>query len=217
MGFTCTLLTLLALGTPPPQCPKPPLKDDAAPWFCHELDCPPYEVELSLGPDAEKRSYAEAVWVSTNVTGMRYDKAVGTGFMRLFAYIAGANELRVKIPMTAPVRVQLTPGQGPFCEDHFVVSFMVPFNLQDAPPAPASSDVYIHPAPAASYYVLSYGGRTHETEIIDKATELLKMLDEKDMPYDYSSFYAAGYDSPFRIFNRHNEVWIKAAGEMRKH
>ncbi len=35
-------------------------------------------------------------------------------------------------------------------------------------------------------------------------------LAEHDLPYSYDFFYAAGYDSPFRIFNRHNEIWIPA-------
>lgn len=32
--------------------------------------------------------------------------------------------------MTAPVRVKLLPGAGPFCEDTFVVSFFAPLDMQ---------------------------------------------------------------------------------------
>ena len=35
-----------------------------------------------------------------------------------------------KIEMTAPVRVLLEAGEGPFCKDHFKISFFVPFVLQ---------------------------------------------------------------------------------------
>ncbi|PNW82920.1 hypothetical protein CHLRE_06g299700v5 [Chlamydomonas reinhardtii] len=205
----CTVLTLLALSSP--LC----IKDDGPPEFCHDLDCPKYTVkDLSLGPDVELRSYEAGVWVSTNVQGVHYDKAVGTGFMRLFAYISGANEDMKKIPMTAPVRVELTPGQGPFCEDHFKVSFFVPFDMQESgPPAPVDSTLFVDPAAATDYYVLSYPGRTNEKEIIEKATSLVQALDEQKLPYDFSSFFAAGYDSPFRIFNRHNEVWVAAGAQ----
>jgi hypothetical protein len=202
---------------------------------------------------------------------MEYQKAVSTGFMRLFAYISGANQNMSRIPMTAPVRVKLTPGAGPFCEDHYKVrganlaiwpprasagpasplfscsksqqtqirdsldtakatdagagcgcprvrlcrqtarrrsppsrplaaqvSFFAPFDLQDGPPEPLDASVYIDAAPASSYYVLSYGGRTKEKEIVDKAISLVDQLKQMGLPFDFSSFFFAGYDSPFR-------------------
>ncbi|KAG2495190.1 hypothetical protein HYH03_006796 [Edaphochlamys debaryana] len=147
-----------------------------------------------------------AVWVSTRVNDTDYERATGTGFQRLFAYISGANAEKRKIAMTAPVRVQLTPGQ---------VSFYLPDDLQKNPPAPTSKDVFIDPAPATQLYVLSYGGRSNQKQVIDKATELLKLLEERGLSYDYSHFYSAGYDSPFRILNRHNEVWVAAAPAKR--
>ena len=50
---------------------------------------------------------------------------------RLFEYISGANLELKRINMTAPVRVLVTPGAGPFCEDHFKISFYVPPALQE--------------------------------------------------------------------------------------
>lgn len=81
------------------------IQSKEAPWFCHKLDCPSFEVTSDGIPDGiEFRTYAPGVWVSTNVDKMGYDEAVGTGFMRLFSYISGANEDEAKVPMTAPVR-----------------------------------------------------------------------------------------------------------------
>ncbi|GLI62124.1 hypothetical protein VaNZ11_004659 [Volvox africanus] len=204
-GTLCAILTLLALGKAPEQC-----LTRNAPWFCHDLDCPHYEVVTNIEDDVQVRTYDAGTWVSTNLTGMDYDEAIRTGFTRLYSYISGANQERQRIEMTAPVRVEMTPGPGPFCEDHFRVSFYVPNDLQDDPPLPLSKDVFIDPSPVASYYVLSYGGLTNEKEILDKAADLVQLLHDAGLSYDFTSFYHAGYDSPFRLFNRHNEVWIKA-------
>lgn len=49
---------------------------------------------------------------------------------RLYAYIGGANEEEVKIPMTSPVRVEVEAAAGPFCKNNFTVSFFVPFSYE---------------------------------------------------------------------------------------
>ena len=76
------------------------------PWFCHNLDCPKFEVQ-SKEEAFEVRQYAAATWVSTDVEAYAYALAANTGFKRLFQYIDGANHDAVKIPMTAPVRTRI--------------------------------------------------------------------------------------------------------------
>ena len=101
--------------------------ETASPWFCHGLDCPPFAVERR-GDGYDVRVYPAGLrWTSTTVTGSSYDDATATGFERLFKYISGANEGNETIPMTAPVRVAVAPGDGPFCDSNFTVSFFVPF------------------------------------------------------------------------------------------
>jgi hypothetical protein len=180
-----------------------------SPWYCHELECPKFTIEDSYN-GTELRSYEASVWASTNVNETSYDSAVRTGFKRLFDYIQGANQNKQKIEMTAPVKVQVTPGSGPTCENHFIVSFFVPFGLQSDPPKPTSADVYIERVPASRYYVTSYGGWSSQQVMLNKADELLKQLGRLGKRYDTSVFYTAGYDSPYRLEDRHNEVWVPA-------
>lgn len=52
---------------------------------------------------------------------------------KLFKYIGGQNADGEKIAMTAPVRTKIAAGDGPFCKDHFTISFFVPFKFQARP------------------------------------------------------------------------------------
>lgn len=57
-------------------------------------------------------------------------------------------------------------------------------------------------------YVTSFGGYMKEDDVVGKASELIAKLQEKGIDVDTSTYYACGYDSPFRVFARHNEIWI---------
>lgn len=156
----------------------------------------------------EHRRYETGKWASTVVASKQYEKAVATGFWRLFKYISGANAEGRKVPMTAPVITRVTPAQGPFCEDNFTISFFVPFDFQAAPPAPTDEMVEIISLPPMDVYVASFGGFATGSVYLDKAAEAVKALDGAGLTYSTDYFYTAGYDSPFRLRNRHNEVWI---------
>ena len=142
--------------------------------------------------------------------GYQYDEAVRMGFMRLFDYIEGENVKKMKIPMTVPVAVEIQPGQGPFCKNNFTINFFVPFEDQADPAAPTNKDVFISSLPAFTAYVIAYG----DYSSIDKIQKYSEQLDEdlvKDGLGDTfrkDVFFFAGYDSPFRPFNRHNEIWF---------
>lgn len=179
------------------------------PWFCHSLDCPHFDL-LAVFDKVEKRVYAEGKWASTLVQDVTYDKAVTAGFYRLFDYISGANVEKKKIEMTAPVKVEVTPSQGPFCKSTFKVSFFVPYALQDSAPEPSSPDVFIETMEETTFYVSSYGGWSSETKVLDAAERMIDTLEAKSLQFNATTFYSAGYDSPFRLTHRHNEVWIPA-------
>ncbi|XP_031550117.1 ubiquinone biosynthesis monooxygenase COQ6, mitochondrial-like [Actinia tenebrosa] len=140
-----------------------------------------------------------------------YKKAVGMGFMRLFDYIEGANNKSVKIPMTAPVLNQIQPAQGPYCKNNFTVNFFVPFNLQANPIPPTSKDVFISSMPAMCAYVKTYSGFGSNTDdILKNAAALAEALSKDRLgdTYHKEYYYYAGYDSPFKLFDRTNDVCL---------
>lgn len=174
--------------------------------FCNGLDCPKFTLEKK-SKEYELRSYPGSAWASTIIVGMDYDKAGSEAFGRLFKYISGANELNKKIDMTAPVINRVIPGAGPACESNFTVSFFVPFMYQTNPPKPTSPDVFISTLPPFEAYVRSFSGFAHQDEYLQEAATLAEDLSNSTASYHTDFFYTAGYDSPFKPFNRHNEVW----------
>jgi hypothetical protein len=229
------------------------------PWFCHELDCPEFEVLENLTSiGVELRRYAPSTWVETTVenatstapvpaaaaapsvppfggatsrpaaasagppgsfpaaasadanAGTGYERAVAIGFYKLFRYISGENLTGQKIPMTAPVRVTVTPGVGPTCGDTFKIAF---FLALKAPPPPSDSTVSIVQTPESTFYVNGFGGWATGATYVDRARSVAAALEGAGRRTDDAYFATAGYDSPFRLRGRHNEVWLPAIAE----
>lgn len=164
--------------------------------------------EKKQGQDYEVRSYQAAKWVSTTVTGMQCEKAISTGFRRLFSYIQGSNQNKVKVDMTAPVTCHVVPGDGPNCESKFTVSFYIPEEHQADPPAPTDPEVFVENRKEFATYVRTYGGFSNENMKREELLKLLESLKKDGVEFVDNPYYVVGYDSPFKLTNRRNEVWI---------
>jgi hypothetical protein len=81
--------------------------------------------------------------------------------------------------------------------------------VQGKPPLPTSADLFIENVPETSYFVTSYGGFTREREIVRRARELLEAVQAAGYSFVSDHFFSAGYDSPFRLIGRHNEIWVE--------
>jgi hypothetical protein len=188
-----------------------------SPWYCHGLDCPYFTV-LEKGDGYEKRRYVGGTWASTTVETYLYAVASPRGFKRLFNYIDEGNLMGIKIPMTSPVRVRMEPSCGAFCKQNFTVSFFLPKEYQSNPPPPLDESVFIEKDPPATYYVKSSGGfKMDDLSIAHMANSLAQELDEAGKHYDASEWFVAGYDPPFRLSDRHTEVWLRQAKDDPPH
>jgi hypothetical protein len=182
------------------------------PWFYHDLDGPEYKV-LNRTENYEERYYSTAKWATTSVNSILYSSAVMTGFKRLFGYIQGQNEANVTIPMTVPVKVEVIPGEGVFCQSSFKVSFYVPKWKWDDIPKPSDPKVFIETTKHATFYVTSYGGFAIDPILLVKAKSFVSLLADERKPINTKIFYSAGYDPPFRLTGRHNEIWVAKEDE----
>lgn len=186
-----------------------------SPSFCQGLECPYFNNtsnETIDGRNVEYRYYPSQLWISTTVVGTDFNEATSTGFQRCFDYISGENANSTKVPMTAPVTVYVTPGAGPYCTTNFTVSFYVPYDYQvgtgASPPQPTESDVFVNQLPDMKVAVLAFGGFGNQDVVTAKAAELSELLNQEGISYDKNHWWFAGYDSPFQVTDRHNEVWF---------
>lgn len=181
-----------------------------APWFCHDLNCPVFTNQTV--DNLEVRSYPSFLWSSTSINSTSYDEAVMTGFQRLFDYISGANIDSKSIEMTSPVLVKVLPGTGPNCNSTFTVSFFVPFEYQTStgPPKPTSGLIFTETIGPLDVAVMSYDGFSSQSKVIHMAKDLYESVSNStllSLREDDGSWFSAGYDPPFRVVGRHNEVW----------
>jgi len=125
--------------------------------------------------------------------------------MRLFRYIKGANDRKQKIKMTVPVINKKQHKSSSASE----MSFFIPFAQQANAPKPTASDVYIQKLQSLCVYVRSFGGWMKFNE--QKNKKKLKNALNKDglgNSYRKDYYYTAGYDSPWKFLDRHNEIWF---------
>ncbi|XP_072176595.1 heme-binding protein 2-like isoform X2 [Diadema setosum] len=182
--------------------------------FFNELQVPEYKDKKHDG--YEEREYLPSVWVSTSKdlidadeTGMKKLRETRREmFFKLFRYIQGANDAEQKIEMTAPVAREIIPGQGPACETKYTMSFYMQREFSENPPNPTESDVFIKRLPAMTVFVKTFGGNASEETYLEEMKKFIPVLERDGHQLRDDIFYFAGYDSPFKLFNRTNEVWV---------
>uniref|UniRef100_A0A3Q1H511 Heme binding protein 2 n=1 Tax=Acanthochromis polyacanthus TaxID=80966 RepID=A0A3Q1H511_9TELE len=181
--------------------------------FSTGLQNPKFTEEEKKGEDYEVRTYHATKWMSTSVSGMQWDPSIKTGFQRLFKYIQGNNKNKVKVEMTAPVTCRVDPGAGPACESKFTVSFYIPEEHQESPPEPSDPEVFVEHRKELTVYVRTYGGFSNEKMKQEELLKLMESLKKDGVQYVEAPYYTAGYDSPFKLTNRRNEVWVLKKAE----
>lgn len=150
-----------------------------------------------------------SIVVTVSLLLYSFQSALDGGFERLFAYINGSNVDNEKIAMTTPVKSRVIQGR---LKDKYVVSFYVPYKYQkphDPPPKPSDSKVYVDSQSEMDVAVVSFDGFEHEREDERQKEDLEKFLKKEGIRYESGDWIFAGYDPPFRLTGRHNEVWVK--------
>ena len=149
----------------------------------------------------EIRSYKTTLFTSVKLSTKGYKNSSSKGFSILAGYIFGNNERNEKIAMTSPVSMSL--------EDSMTMMFMVPkkFN-KDMLPKPNQSDIVFKEEPAKTVAAIKFSGWANDTKIEKYKQDLITALDAEGIKYS-NRFYFFGYNAPFEVFNRKNEIVVE--------
>ena len=70
-------------------------------------------------------------------------------------------------------------GEGPNCESNYTMSFYIPSNLQENPPKPTDSKVYVEERQGFEVVALQFGGFPSDLDFSSKAAMLYEKAKEK--------------------------------------
>ena len=116
-------------------------------------------------------------------------------------YIFGGNDRNENIAMTSPVAMSL--------EDSMTMMFMVPKKYKkETLPQPNQSQIQFTEEPAKVVAAITFGGWANDKNIEEHKQKLIAALDKEGIPYS-NKFYLLGYNPPFELVNRRNEVIVE--------
>jgi len=130
-------------------------------------------------------------------------------FKSLYRYIIGLNEDNLEIEMTRPVINKMIPQRRTRKYDEEMCFYLGQEYDTKEPPRPLDRKLDIKELEEMTFYVREYGGFSLSHEDIAKEYNQLK-FDLRGKLYDENIFYSVGYNSPFTMQNRRNEIWIEA-------
>jgi len=172
-------------------------------YFIHgqrNIETYPYVVKKKYDR-FEIRSYEATLFTSVKLTTKGYKKTSSKGFSILAGYIFGNNERNEKISMTSPVSISL--------EDSMTMMFMVPKKLnKDMLPKPNQFGIEFKEVPAKTVAAIRFSGWANDTKIQKYKQNLKAALDAEGIKYS-NQFYFFGYNAPYEVFNRKNEVIVE--------
>ena len=130
-----------------------------------------------------------------------YKDLGNSGFRQLASYIFGGNSSNTKIAMTAPVHMDINDSAS-------TMSFVMPpeYN-KDNLPQPNNSNVKIDHTADEYVAAIQFGGFA-SNEKIAKYKGLLEVALKKSNLSYYGHFRFLGYNPPFQLFGRRNEIIV---------
>jgi hypothetical protein len=149
----------------------------------------------------ETRKYEASLFTSVKLDTDVYKQASSKGFSILGGYIFGKNERNEQISMTSPVALSL--------EEEMTIMFLVPKKFtKETLPKPKNSNIQFIEVPEKKMAAIAFGGWASDKKIEKYRLQLMTLLDKKEIKYS-NKFSVLGYNSPFELLSRKNEIVVE--------
>ena len=154
----------------------------------------------------EIRYYPAAIMAKISLTSKSYRDLGSSGFGKLAKYIFGGNSENKQIGMTSPVHMDIGDSVS-------TMAFVMPSNFKiDNLPRPNSADIVIETSAPEYVAAIQFGGFSNASSIDQHKLILENALKEKGLIY-YGNFRYLGYNPPYQLFGRRNEVIVALSAD----
>ncbi len=156
---------------------------------------------IKVEKEFEIRFYPAATIATITSSAKTYKELGTSGFSTLAGYIFGGNKDKKQIAMTSPVYMEITDSASQ-------MSFVMPsnYNKQNLP-QPNNSQIKIKTTPDQYVAAIRFSGFASTADINNQANILQNALKAHHIA-PYGHFRYLGYNPPFQLFGRRNEVIV---------
>lgn len=160
----------------------------------------PYAV-LKTYPDFGTRRYQAANFIYVTMDAESYRASSGKGFRTLAGYIFGGNATGQKIAMTSPVEMEM--------DSVVTMKFMLPAEHDPKDlPAPNNAEVRFTTEQERTLAAITFGGFADDARILEHKDRLFAALEREGIAHT-GQWSFLGYDPPYRLAGRRNEVVVE--------
>ena len=161
-----------------------------------------YKVVKKLSKGVEIRKYEDLIVAYTKISADNYGSVSSKGFRRIAGYIFGGNEGGESIAMTAPVQMNFA--------DTSEMMFFMPksYKTMNSLPVPNDSTVRIKEIKERTVAAIIFKGWASDKTIDEQKKNLVKVLEAEGIAYDANDFAYLGYNPPYQMANRRNEIIV---------
>lgn len=162
-----------------------------------------YEV-LWKNDRLEARYYPKALLATVKGSQTEYRSTANQHFRVLAGYIFGGNQEAKSIAMTSPVHMY-------FDESGSSMSFVMPSTMKKVDlPAPNDSGISFEESGEKYVVAVRFGGWADDQKIKENTEFLMKTLETMNIEPVSAPWYM-GYNPPFQLVNRRNEVAVEVS------
>ena len=156
---------------------------------------------IKVEKEFEIRYYPSVTMAMITSSAKTYRELGSSGFRKLAGYIFGGNKDKKQIAMTSPVHMDINDTISS-------MSFVMPSNYnKDNLPLPNDSSVSIKKASEEYVAAIKFGGFASGENIKQHTKILQDALTKHGISY-YGNFRFLGYNPPYQLFGRRNEIIV---------